>query len=145
LVSPASAALCAASIACGGDMKSGSPEDRPTIFTPCARSSRTLRVMAAEAEIFTLFRRSAGSNMESLRLCQWKRRTIGEGSAVRQSRRLDSRYANRLVLVARAARGAGRADHGTVLVLDHDRAGLGDELRRGQGPEELRIALGAVE
>ncbi len=54
LVSPASAALWAASMACVGVGKSGSPEERPTIFTPWARSSRTLRVIAAEADTFTL-------------------------------------------------------------------------------------------
>jgi hypothetical protein len=50
-------------MACVGVGKSGSPEERPTIFTPWARSSRTLRVMAAEADILTLRRRSATSNM----------------------------------------------------------------------------------
>ena len=63
LVSPARAALCAASMACVGVGKSGSPDDRPTIFTPWARSSRTLRVMAAEADTLMLRRRSATSNM----------------------------------------------------------------------------------
>src|SRR5215211_6107112 len=63
LVSPASAALLAASMACVGVGKSGSPEERPTIFTPWARNSRTLRVMAAEADTLMLRRRSATSNI----------------------------------------------------------------------------------
>jgi hypothetical protein len=63
LVSPARAALWAASMACGGVGKSGSPDDRPTIFTPCARSSRTLRVMAADADTLMFLRRSATSNI----------------------------------------------------------------------------------
>src|SRR5690242_946345 len=120
-------------MACRGDMKSGSPDDRPTILTPCARSSRTLRVIADEAETLTFFRRSAGSNMHLPQSAADNR----DASAVCQPCRLDSRYANRLVLLASAARGAGRADDGAVLVLDHHSAGLRNELDRGQRPEEL--------
>ncbi len=69
LVSPARAARWAASTACAGVGKSGSPEDRPTIFTPWARRSRTLRVIAAEADTFTFLRRSATSNMASSGNC----------------------------------------------------------------------------
>src|SRR5579872_875458 len=129
LVSPASADLCAASIACLGDMKSGSPDERPTILTPWARSSRTLRVMAAEADTLTFFRRSAGSNMGPR---QW-RRTIEEASAGYQPRGLDACNANGLILFAGATACAGRADHLALFVLDDHRAGLRNEftLRRG--------------
>src|SRR4051812_43815851 len=112
-------------MACTGDLKSGSPEDRPTILTPWARSSRTFRVIAEEAETLTLFRRSAGSNMDP---SGFAGRTIEERSAGHQSRRLDSRYADRLVLVAGPARAAGGAQDDAVLVLDQHRAGLRHEL-----------------
>src|SRR5260370_25988222 len=135
-------------MACAGERKSGSPDDRPTILTPWARSSRTLRVMAAEAETFTLLRRSAGSNMESFAFGQLGRRTIEETSARHQPRRFDSRYANRLVLIAGAAAGAGRADHVAFLVLDHHGAGLRNEFAVGSGgerAEKLRVLLGTAE
>ena len=54
---------CAASMACGGVGKSGSPDDRLMILTPWARNSRARSVMAAEAEILTFFRRRAGLNI----------------------------------------------------------------------------------
>src|SRR6516165_2968161 len=123
-------------MAWAGERKSGSPDDRPTIFTPCARTSRTLRVIAADADTLTDFKRSAGSNIAlptpSLRPL-FAERTIEKVSAESQPRGGDTRHADRLVLLAGAARGAGGADDGAVLVLDHYRAGLRNELDGGQG------------
>ena len=65
-----------------------------------------------------------------------------------QAGRIDAGDAHRLVFLAGAAARAGRAQHVAVGVLDHDGAGLRQELALGgrrKRAEELRVLLGALQ